>query len=125
MRPGRCGLKSTRGDCRGTSELSAARGEAPAQSAKRPRSEAMRARRAHCGTFRCRDWSARLLRRQKAHEPLDASMLTLAGLQRVRYVFVYPESGDLVLAGPAGDWKVDADGRIVSTATRRARRAAR
>jgi hypothetical protein len=35
----------------------------------------------------------------------------------VRYVFVYPASGDVVLAGPAGDWKVDADGRIVSTVT--------
>lgn len=57
-----------------------------------------------------------ILRRQAAHLPLDASMLTLAGLQRVRYVFVYPESGDLVLAGPAGDWKVE-DGRIVSNDT--------
>jgi len=55
-------------------------------------------------------------RRQAEHKPLDASMLTLAGLQRVRYVFVYPESGDLVLAGPAGDWKVE-DGRIVSKDT--------
>jgi hypothetical protein len=56
-----------------------------------------------------------IARRQAAGEPLDAEMLTLAGLQRVRYVFVYPESGDLVLAGPAGDWQVDADGRIIST----------
>ncbi len=31
-------------------------------------------------------------------------MQVLAGLRRIRYVFVYPESGDLVLAGPAGDW---------------------
>ena len=31
-------------------------------------------------------------------------------------MFVYPESGDLVLAGPAGDWMVD-DGRIVSKDT--------
>lgn len=60
-----------------------------------------------------------IARRQAAHEPLDVAMLTLAGLERVRYVFVYPESGDLVLAGPAGDWRVDADGRIVSTTTRR------
>jgi hypothetical protein len=29
-------------------------------------------------------------------------------------VFVYPASGDVVLAGPAGDWKVDPNGRIVS-----------
>lgn len=56
-----------------------------------------------------------IARRQAAHQPLDPSMLTLAGLQRVRYVFVYPESGDVVLAGPAGDWRVDADGRILST----------
>lgn len=59
-----------------------------------------------------------ILRRQAAHERLDASMLTLAGLQRVRYVFVYPETGDLVLAGPAGDWFTDKDGRILSTETR-------
>jgi hypothetical protein len=58
-----------------------------------------------------------IARRQAARKPLDAEMLTLAGLQRVRYVFVYPESGDLVLAGPAGDWRVDPDGRILSTDT--------
>jgi hypothetical protein len=56
-----------------------------------------------------------ITRRQAAHEPLDAAMLTLAGLQRAKYVFAYPESGDLVLAGPAGDWFVDQDGRILST----------
>ena len=60
-----------------------------------------------------------IARRQAARKPLDPAMLTLAGLQRVRYVFVYPESGDLVLAGPAGNWQVDAEGRILSTDTRR------
>jgi hypothetical protein len=55
--------------------------------------------------------------RQKAHQHLDPAMLTLAGLRRVRYLFVYPESGDLVLAGPAGDWFVGTDGRILSTDT--------
>ena len=29
-------------------------------------------------------------------------MQVLAGLERIQYVFVYPDSGDLVLAGPAG-----------------------
>jgi hypothetical protein len=58
-----------------------------------------------------------LLRRQAAHQAFDPAMLTLAGLRRVRYVFVYPESGDLVLAGPAGDWSVDKDGHIVATDT--------
>jgi hypothetical protein len=57
-----------------------------------------------------------IIRRQKAHKPLDPDMLTLAGMQRVQYVFVYPDSGDLVLAGPAGDWRIE-HGRIVSTDT--------
>jgi hypothetical protein len=58
-----------------------------------------------------------IARRQEARERLDPSMLTLAGLQDVRYVFVYPETGDLVLAGPAGDWRIDADGRIGAIAS--------
>jgi hypothetical protein len=49
-----------------------------------------------------------------AGEPLGEDMLVLAGLQRVQYVFVYPETGDIVLAGPAGDWRADAEGRLVS-----------
>jgi hypothetical protein len=46
-------------------------------------------------------------------------MLTLAGLQRVSYVLVYPETGDLVLAGPAGDWRTGPSGAIVSAETGR------
>jgi len=45
--------------------------------------------------------------------PLDEDMLMLAGLQRIKYVLVYPDSGDLVLAGPAGDWKSDRENRPV------------
>jgi hypothetical protein len=60
---------------------------------------------------------AEIVRRQAARQPLDISMLTLAGLRRVQYVFVYPETGDLVLAGPAGDWRLDADARIVAADT--------
>ncbi|HVT27284.1 MAG TPA: DUF1598 domain-containing protein [Lacipirellulaceae bacterium] len=55
--------------------------------------------------------------RQAAHKKLDPEMLTLAGLQRVRYIFAYPETGDLVLAGPAGDWFVDKTGYILSRDT--------
>jgi hypothetical protein len=40
-------------------------------------------------------------------------MQVLAGLQRIEYVFVYPESGDLVLAGPAGDWTLGAENTLV------------
>lgn len=52
--------------------------------------------------------------RQAAGRPLDDEMQVLAGLQRIKYVLVYPDTGDLVLAGPAGDWKVDRENRLVS-----------
>lgn len=47
-------------------------------------------------------------------KPPDASMRVLAGLRHVRFVLLFPESGDLVLAGPAGDWITGADGRLVA-----------
>src|SRR5690606_21783694 len=36
-------------------------------------------------------------------------MRTLAGLQRIKYVLIYPETRDIVLAGPAGDWQLDGE----------------
>jgi hypothetical protein len=44
--------------------------------------------------------------------PTD-EMKCLAGLLRVRYVFVYPEQKEIVLAGPAEGWYTDPAGRIV------------
>ncbi len=55
--------------------------------------------------------------RQLQHEALPEEMLTLAGLRRVQYVFVLSETNDLVLAGPAGDWQVRPDGKIVAVET--------
>lgn len=46
-------------------------------------------------------------------------MRLLAGLEKIRYVLVYPETGDLVLAGPAGDWKPSVEGRMVSVTSGR------
>ena len=46
-------------------------------------------------------------------------MRNLAGLLRVRYVFYYPESKDIVLAGPAEGWMTDIAGRVVGLTTRR------
>jgi hypothetical protein len=43
----------------------------------------------------------------------DGVMQNLAGLQRIQFVLVYPETGDIALAGPAGDWRPDDDGRMV------------
>lgn len=49
----------------------------------------------------------------------DESMQTLGGMTEVKYLFFYPESGDIVLAGPAGPWKKDAEGRLVNVDTGR------
>ncbi len=53
-------------------------------------------------------------RRLAAGRPPSEAMRVLAGLERIEYVFVYPQSGDLVLAGPAGDWRADGENRILS-----------
>lgn len=45
------------------------------------------------------------------------AMGLMAGLRRVEYVFVYPETGDLVIAGPAGDWRLSEENRFVSAET--------
>lgn len=47
---------------------------------------------------------------QKGLPPTE-EMQFLAGLTRVRYVFYYPETKDIVLAGPAEGWIPDAAGR--------------
>jgi len=46
-------------------------------------------------------------------------MRYLAGLLRCRYVFLYPESNDIVIAGPAEGWRTDAVGRVVGANTGR------
>jgi len=50
--------------------------------------------------------------------PTD-EMRNLAGLQRVKYVFYYPETNDIVLAGPAEGWLTDLSGRVVGITSRR------
>jgi len=48
----------------------------------------------------------------EGHGP-DEAMKHLAGLTRIEYVFYYPETQDVVLAGPAEAWFENASGRIV------------
>jgi hypothetical protein len=43
----------------------------------------------------------------------DEEMQTLGGLQRIQYILLYPETGDVVLAGPAGNWHRNSEGRLV------------
>lgn len=42
----------------------------------------------------------------------DDAMKALAGLTRIDYVFCYPDSGDVVLAGPAEPWGEAPDNRL-------------
>jgi hypothetical protein len=50
-------------------------------------------------------------------EDLPAELRFLAGLQRIQYVFVYPEENDIVLAGPGEGWVVNEEGDIVGQTT--------
>lgn len=51
--------------------------------------------------------------------PLPDDVRFLAGLQRIQYVFVYPEENDIVLAGPGEGWKVDDSANVVGITTGR------
>ncbi len=46
-------------------------------------------------------------------KPLSDEMRHLAGIQRIQFVFVYPERNDIVLAGPAEPWTVRDDASVV------------
>jgi hypothetical protein len=54
-----------------------------------------------------------LAKRIAAGEEADDVMRNLAGLTRVQYVFCYPESGDVVIAGPAEAWGEAPSGRML------------
>jgi hypothetical protein len=53
-------------------------------------------------------------------QPITDDMKNLAGLLRVQYVFFYPETGDIVLAGPAEGFAADPVGRVRGLTTGRA-----
>jgi hypothetical protein len=51
--------------------------------------------------------------------PLNEEIVCLAGLQEIRYVFLYPEQNDIVLAGFGEGWQTDAAGNVVGVTTGR------
>lgn len=55
--------------------------------------------------------------RLAAGEMPTPEMVALAGLTKLEYVFCYPESGDIVLAGPAEGFGQDSVGRVVGVET--------
>lgn len=52
-------------------------------------------------------------------QTLSHELLSLAGLQRIQYVFIYPDQHDVVLAGPAEGWKINDSGDVVGVSTSR------
>lgn len=55
----------------------------------------------------------------KANKHVPPVMQYLAGLQQIDYVFIYPESGDIVIAGPAEGFAPNDIGRVVGTTSGR------
>ncbi len=47
--------------------------------------------------------------------PISADLKTIAGISQIKYLFVFPETQDIVIAGPASDWQFDGSGRAIST----------
>jgi hypothetical protein len=61
------------------------------------------------------------LRKLGAHNVLELpdEIRYLAGIQRIQYVLLYPESNDIVIAGPGEGWKLDGKGNVVGVTTGR------
>lgn len=53
-------------------------------------------------------------------EPIADEIKYLAGLTRLQYVFYYPETKDIVIAGPAEAFAPDASGRVIGVDSGRA-----
>ena len=47
-------------------------------------------------------------------QAIPETMAQLAGLSQVKFVFVYPESNEIVIAGPANGWSYDRQGQPIS-----------
>ncbi len=47
-------------------------------------------------------------------KPLPEEMKNLAGLYEIKYLIAYPEQNDIVIAGPAGPWELNEEGRPVN-----------
>ncbi len=56
---------------------------------------------------------------QEAGRPIPDAIKYLAGLQRVQFLFIYPEEHDIVIAGPAEGWLVNREGQVVGNTTGR------
>lgn len=55
----------------------------------------------------------------EAGQPIPQDVACLAGLTEVQFLFVFPETNDVVIGGPAGEWKTDDAGRTVGLSSGR------
>ncbi|MCC9607009.1 DUF1598 domain-containing protein [Blastopirellula sp. JC732] len=63
---------------------------------------------------------AALAKATEENNTIPEEMKNLAGLTQLKYVFFYPESGDIVIAGPAEGFVSDLTGRAVGTTSGKA-----
>jgi hypothetical protein len=66
-----------------------------------------------------RNLEAEAAKALESGQPQPDAVKYLAGLQRVRYVLVYPEQKDIVIAGPAEGWRVNSLGSVVGKSSGR------
>lgn len=52
-------------------------------------------------------------------KPLPTNIRYLAGLNRITHIFFFPETGDVVIAGPAEGWKQTAGGNVLGMKSNR------
>ena len=50
-------------------------------------------------------------------KPIPDDMYFLAGIYEIKYLMLLPETNDIVIAGPAGPWKIDNDGHAINVDT--------
>jgi hypothetical protein len=55
----------------------------------------------------------------RAGKQIPDDLKFLGGMTQIQYLFVYPEERDLVIAGPAEGWELDAAGRVVGQSSKR------
>lgn len=56
-----------------------------------------------------------IAKRIAAGKPVVESMKMLAGISQIEYVFVYPETGEVVIGGPAESWEYNEFGMAVGS----------
>ena len=60
-----------------------------------------------------RGLEAEITKARDEGRPVSNDLQFMAGLQRIEYVILSPETNDVIIAGPGEGWKLDDDGNVV------------